>query len=74
MRQPDLIVDAHSLEPPQPMVKILDALSQLPRGSMLLAHTDRRPVQLYAVLEHHGFVGITEPQPDGGFVTHIRHA
>jgi uncharacterized protein (DUF2249 family) len=65
-------VDARELEPPQPMVKILEALTGLPAGAELRAHTDRRPMHLYAQLEERGFAGETEEQNDGSFITKIR--
>ena len=65
-------VDARGLEPPQPMVKILEALAALPAGAELRAHTERRPMHLYAQLEERGFVGETEEQNDGSFITKIR--
>jgi len=65
-------VDARGLEPPQPMVKILEALADLPAGAELRAHTERKPMHLYAQLEERGFVGQTEEQKDGSHVTHIR--
>ena len=66
-------VDARGLEPPQPMVRILEALANLPDGAEVRARTDRRPMHLYAQLEARGFQGESEEQPDGSFVTHIRH-
>ncbi len=69
---PVVEVDARGLEPPQPLVKILEAVAMLPEGARLRARTDRRPVHLYAQLEERGFVGETEEQPDGSFVTHVR--
>jgi len=69
---PVLDVDARGLEPPQPLVKILEALATLPEAAQLRARTDRRPMHLYAQLEERGFVGETEEQPDGSFVTHVR--
>jgi uncharacterized protein (DUF2249 family) len=71
---PVLEVDARGLEPPQPLVKVLEAAATLPRGARLRAHTDRRPMHLYAQLETRGFVGESEEQPDGSFVTYVRHA
>jgi uncharacterized protein (DUF2249 family) len=65
-------IDARGLEPPQPMVKILEALADLPAGAELRAHTERKPMHLYAQLEERGFVGETEEQKDGSHVTHIR--
>ncbi len=68
---PVLEVDARGLEPPQPLVKILEALATLPEGARLRARTDRRPMHLYAQLEDRGFVGETEEQPDGTFITNV---
>jgi len=65
-------VDARGLEPPQPMVKILEALANLPAKTGIRARTDRRPMHLYAHLEERGFVGETTEQTDGSFLTHIR--
>ncbi|HVU27128.1 MAG TPA: DUF2249 domain-containing protein [Verrucomicrobiae bacterium] len=65
-------VDARGLEPPQPMVKILETLASLPHGAALRARTDRRPMHLYAQLEARGFTGQTEEQNDGSFLTIIK--
>jgi uncharacterized protein (DUF2249 family) len=65
-------IDARGLEPPQPMVKILEALAQLPEGAELKARTDRRPMHLYAQLEQRGFRGETAEEPDGSFLTYVR--
>jgi uncharacterized protein (DUF2249 family) len=67
-----LDLDARGLEPPQPMVKILEALTNLPAKTGIRARTDRRPMHLYAHLEERGFVGETTEQTDGSFLTHIR--
>ena len=69
---PVIEVDARGLEPPQPLVKILEALATLPEGARLRARTDRRPMHLYAQLEERGFVGESEEQKDGSFVTNVR--
>jgi uncharacterized protein (DUF2249 family) len=65
-------VDARGLEPPQPMIKILEALATLPVGAELRARTERKPMHLYAQLEERGFAGETEGQNDGSFITKIR--
>lgn len=65
-------VDARGLEPPQPMVKILEALANLPAKTGIRARTDRRPMHLYAHLEERGFAGETTEQTDGSYLTHIR--
>jgi len=64
-------VDARGLEPPQPLIKILETLAQLSDGGQLNAHTDRRPMHLYAHLEERGFTAETLEQPDGSFLTHV---
>ena len=65
-------VDARGLEPPQPMVRILEALSSLPTDAVLRARTDRRPLHLYPLLEDRGFTAETQAEADGSFATHIR--
>jgi uncharacterized protein (DUF2249 family) len=70
--KPVLDVDARGLEPPQPLVKILEALATLPPGVDLRAHTDRRPMHLYAQLEERGFTGESQEQEDGSFITYVR--
>jgi uncharacterized protein (DUF2249 family) len=64
-------VDARGLEPPQPLVKILEAVAILPDGARLRARTDRRPMHLYSRLEERGFVAETKEESDGSFITII---
>ncbi len=66
-------LDARGLEPPQPMVKILEAVSALRPCAELRARTDRRPMHLYPHLEERGFIAETKNQPDGSYLTQIRH-
>ncbi len=67
-------VDARGLEPPEPMIRILEALARLTVGQELSARTDRRPLHLYPQLEARGYRGTTEEKSDGSFVTLIRPA
>jgi TusA-related sulfurtransferase len=67
-------VDARGLEPPQPMVKILEAVAELPAGAELRAHTERRPMHLYAQLAERGFTAESEVQNDGSYLTKIRRS
>ena len=67
-------IDARGLEPPQPMMRILEALVNLPNTASLIARTDRRPMHLYAQLETRGFKAETEAQADGSFVTCIQRS
>lgn len=69
---PTIEVDARGLEPPEPLVKILEAAAGLPQNARLRARTDRRPIHLYAQLEERGLSAETEEQEDGSFVTYIR--
>jgi hypothetical protein len=65
-------LDARGLEPPQPLMKTLEAIATLPESAALRLHTRWRPALLYAELEKRGFVGESEEQSDGSFITHIR--
>ena len=67
-------LDARGLEPPQPLVRILEAATRLPQGASLRARTDRRPIHLFSPLQERGFIGESEEQSDGSFITHIQHA
>jgi uncharacterized protein (DUF2249 family) len=67
-----MTIDVRGLEPPQPLVIILEAVAELREGIELRARTDRRPMHLYALLEQRGFTGETEKLPDGSFITTIR--
>ncbi len=60
-------LDNRGLEPPQPMVRILDALDRLPPGGRVVAINDRRPLFLYPELEERGYRHETEELPDGSF-------
>jgi len=65
-------VDTRGLEPPQPLVKILEAVTNLPEGSSIVALTDRRPMHLYAHLEERGLLSETKEAVDGSFITYVR--
>jgi uncharacterized protein (DUF2249 family) len=65
-------LDARGLEPPQPLVTILEALTSLPPSALMQVHTDRRPMHLYPQLEERGFTGESQEQADGSFITQIR--
>ena len=64
-------IDTRGLESPEPLVKILESLPQISDDTELKAHTDRRPIHLYAQLDERGYVGRTEEQKDGSFATYI---
>ncbi|HEY5552331.1 MAG TPA: DUF2249 domain-containing protein [Opitutaceae bacterium] len=64
-------LDLRGLEPPEPMVRILDALERLTRGSELRAITERRPILLFPELEVRGARFASEEREDGSWVTSI---
>lgn len=66
-----LEVDARGLEPPEPLVRILDALANLPAGSILRAHTDREPCHLFGEAAQRGFRHDSHEQPDGSWITRL---
>lgn len=66
-------LDVRGLEPPQPLMKILETVATMPPGTTLRAHTRWRPALLYAELESRGFTGESQEQSDGSYITEIRH-
>ena len=67
-------VDARGLEPPQPMVVILEAFSELSKGEELSARTDRRPIHLYPELEARGGRFSSVEMSDGSWLTRIERS
>lgn len=66
-----LDIDVRGLEPPQPLIRVLQALADLHEGEELRARTDSQPVHLLPLLADRGYVGETQEQIDGSFVTRI---
>lgn len=52
------------LEPPEPMERVLDALSQMGRDQRLRMLIDREPRPLYRILHNNGFAYETHSRPD----------
>jgi uncharacterized protein (DUF2249 family) len=67
-------IDVRGLEPPEPLVRILDALESLPAGTTLRAHTDREPCHLFGEAEQRGFRHDCNEQPDGSWLTVLARA
>ena len=58
------VLDVRGLEPPQPMVRVLEEIERLAPGARLEVHHDRRPLFLYPQLDERGFLHQTdEPEP-----------
>lgn len=67
-----VVIDVRGLEPPHPMVRVLERLDQLGAGQELLVVHDRRPVFLYPQLEERGFVHDTREVSAGHVEIRIR--
>ena len=53
-------LDVRGLEPPQPLVRVLERLETLGAGERLEVVLDRRPLLLYPQLEARGFTHATD--------------
>ncbi|MBI2528342.1 MAG: DUF2249 domain-containing protein [Candidatus Rokubacteria bacterium] len=60
-------VDVRGLEPPQPMVRVLEQLDGLAGGGTIEVIHDRRPLFLYPQLDERGFAHETD-EPEAGVV------
>ena len=61
---PSDTLDVRGLEPPQPMLRVLERLDTLPPGGTLTVLHERRPMFLYPQLDERGFTHATdEPSP-----------
>lgn len=68
---PGALMDLRGLEPPLPMIHILNALESVAAGMSYRAQTDRQPVHLFPELAARGARYRTEAQPDGSWITSI---
>ena len=61
----EMTIDVRELVPPEPMIRVLQALEALPDGARLLVHHVRRPMHLYDRLDGMGYAHDTrEIGPD----------
>lgn len=60
-------LDNRGLEPPEPMMRTLQALETLKEGEQLSIINDRRPMFLYEQLDELGYKHETSERPDGSF-------
>ena len=59
------VLDVRGLEPPEPMVQILERLDTLRPGQRLVVLHERRPMLLYPQLDERGFLHNTEEVEPG---------
>ena len=69
----DIVIDARGLEPPEPMLRTMEALDHLEPAGKLLVLLPREPFPLYRALEINGFSWQTEHQSDGTVTVLIEH-
>ena len=67
-------IDARGWQPPEPMMRALEAIDLLPRGQKLvmLIHCEPRP--LFRILKHSGFDYRCKFIPEGCFEVTMWHA
>jgi uncharacterized protein (DUF2249 family) len=70
---PALTIDVRGLEPPQPMVRVLEGLEAMAPGATLEVIHDRRPLFLYPQLDARGFVHATDELRPGVVRIRITH-
>lgn len=62
---PSSFLDNRGLQPPEPLIRILDSLEHLGPGEVLEVLNERDPVFLYPELQSRGAAVRTDKQPDG---------
>jgi hypothetical protein len=67
-------MDVRGLEPPAPLLAILEKLTELGPGAQLRVRHHREPVLLYDKLALRGFAARAERQPEGDFIVQIAPA
>lgn len=72
--QPVVDLDVSQLEPPQPMIAILQKLVDLGPGARLRVRHHREPVMLYDKLKLRGYGATCTPQAEGDYLIHIAPA
>lgn len=64
-------LDTRGMDPPGPLLCILNTLETLGVGQRLIAHIDREPLLLYPELVERGWAYEGTSQPDGSFIIRI---
>jgi len=70
----EILIDAHGLEPPEPLEKVMQALALLRPGQAIRLLLPREPFPLYPILAAQGYGHATQMQTDGNYVILIRQA
>lgn len=64
-------LDLRGMEPPEPMLRILEKLEGSPSGATFVARTDRQPLHLFPELQARGARHTSEAASDGSWITTI---
>jgi len=67
-------IDNRGLLPPEPMLRILEAIESIENGDRVVAVMDREPLLLYPELERRGFAWTFEDGEDGSYLLTIQRA
>ncbi|HRP46904.1 MAG TPA: DUF2249 domain-containing protein [Trueperaceae bacterium] len=68
----ETFLDNRGLEPPNPMIRTLEALDAMAPGDVLVIHNDRVPIYLLPQLVDAGAEYEVAEQPDGSAQVRIR--
>lgn len=69
----DIPLDVCGLEPPEPLERVLEALSCLQKGQRLCMLIDREPRPLYHILDNNGYAYKSHLRPDSLYEILIWH-
>lgn len=67
----EIHLDVRGLEPPEPMMRTLEALESLPEGAVLVQHNVRVPQFLLPILAERGFAHEVQTTDDDGVYVRI---
>jgi len=70
----EIRLDCRGLEPPEPLVRTLEALHQIASAGKIVMRSDRKPLHLFEELETRGFLFDCTEQDDHSFITNIWNA
>jgi len=65
------LLDVGGLEPPEPMVRIIEALDLVQADERLRVLIDRDPIPLYRILARNGYAHSTTARADGRYAVLI---
>lgn len=67
-------LDARGWDPPEPLVRVLEALDALPSGRRILVLLDCEPRPLFRILKLQGYTWHCGPDPAGHFEVSVWRA